>query len=258
MGVPAQVLEALESDDWARLEAPVYVRGYLRKYARLLGLPEDDVVSEYESSAVPTDPEVRAHASRTLPRGSGKRLLGPLGGVALIVILVLAGIWAWHRLHRPGKSANVPAAAVSAMMAATRNAPAVSSALPGAATGRTPVAVSAAAPAGSGASAASGSSGPAGTAKNAMHLVLSLSAPSWVEAYGPRHKRLYYNLAASGDSLHFDVAHGPVTLFLGNAPAASLTVNGKPYPVPSVSGSDKTARFTIKGNQSAPAQGTSP
>jgi len=250
MGVPMQVLEALETDDWERLEAPVYVRGYLRKYARLLGLPEHEVVAEYESSAAPSDPAVRAHASRTLPRGGGLKFLAPVSAAVVVVILVLAGIWAWHRLHRAKTPANVPAAAVSAMMAVSRNAPAaVSAGRAATATGPAPGGSAMLPAAGTGSSSAS---------RGGLHLVLSLSAPSWVEAYGPGHKRLYYNLAAAGDTLHFDVATGPVTLFLGNAAAASLTRNGKPYPIPAGNGSDKTVRFTVKAPQAAPPKGTAP
>lgn len=37
--MPARVVESLEAEDWSRLGAPVFVRGQLRSYARLLGLP---------------------------------------------------------------------------------------------------------------------------------------------------------------------------------------------------------------------------
>ena len=42
--MPARVVEALEAEDWSRLGAPVFVRGQLRSYAKLLGLPADTIV----------------------------------------------------------------------------------------------------------------------------------------------------------------------------------------------------------------------
>ena len=42
--MPARVVASLEAEDWARLGAPVFVRGQLRSYARLLGLPVDEIV----------------------------------------------------------------------------------------------------------------------------------------------------------------------------------------------------------------------
>jgi cytoskeleton protein RodZ len=40
-------VQALENDDHDRLPGPVFVRGYLRNYARLLGLDDDSVLARY-------------------------------------------------------------------------------------------------------------------------------------------------------------------------------------------------------------------
>lgn len=50
--MPARVVESLESEDWSRLGAPVFVRGQLRSYARLLKLPVDQVVPMPELAPV--------------------------------------------------------------------------------------------------------------------------------------------------------------------------------------------------------------
>ena len=36
--MPARVVKSLEAEDWSRLGAPVFVRGQVRSYSRLLGL----------------------------------------------------------------------------------------------------------------------------------------------------------------------------------------------------------------------------
>ena len=36
--MPVKVVQSLEEEDWGRLGAPVFVRGQLRSYSRLLGL----------------------------------------------------------------------------------------------------------------------------------------------------------------------------------------------------------------------------
>ena len=41
------VLEAMERDDYSSLPEPIYLRGYLGSYARLLGLPEREVLQQY-------------------------------------------------------------------------------------------------------------------------------------------------------------------------------------------------------------------
>lgn len=50
--MPARVVLSLEAEDWGRLGAPVFVRGQLRSYARLLGLPVDQVVQVSELAPV--------------------------------------------------------------------------------------------------------------------------------------------------------------------------------------------------------------
>lgn len=41
--MPVRVVESLEAEDWSRLGAPVFIRGQLRSYGRLLGLATDTV-----------------------------------------------------------------------------------------------------------------------------------------------------------------------------------------------------------------------
>src|SRR5512139_203343 len=44
------VVAQLESNDFAALGAPVFVRGHLRRYSALLGLGEDEIMGAYERS----------------------------------------------------------------------------------------------------------------------------------------------------------------------------------------------------------------
>jgi cytoskeletal protein RodZ len=46
-----EFLEALEADDYERLPPPVYTRGFIRSYARWLGLDPDQVVSLFPQRA---------------------------------------------------------------------------------------------------------------------------------------------------------------------------------------------------------------
>ena len=63
--MPARVVESLESEDWSRLGAPVFVRGQLRSYARLLKLPVDQVVQMPElAPVVATELKPRSYTPR--------------------------------------------------------------------------------------------------------------------------------------------------------------------------------------------------
>ena len=89
-----KIIEALEADSFDRLPAPTFVRGYLRGYARLLGLPAGPILEMYDrhgfqppplASGVAETPQ--AHTSDT-----GVRLVTYAVGAVLVL---LVGLW-WH------------------------------------------------------------------------------------------------------------------------------------------------------------------
>ena len=49
------LVQALEWDDYEKLPSPVFVQGYLRNYARLLGVNEDAVIRAYQDLNPRTD-----------------------------------------------------------------------------------------------------------------------------------------------------------------------------------------------------------
>lgn len=48
--VPVSSVERIESDQFDELPAEVFVRGFLKSYARAVGVSEDDVLARYTSS----------------------------------------------------------------------------------------------------------------------------------------------------------------------------------------------------------------
>ena len=90
----AATVEAIEADAYDRLPAPAFVRGYLRGYARVLGLPSGPVLELYDRQGFeppPLTPEVteskQAHTSDAAVR------LVTYAVVAALALLV--GLW-WH------------------------------------------------------------------------------------------------------------------------------------------------------------------
>ncbi len=57
------VVQALEHDEFERIGAPVFVRGYLIRYARLLGLDEADVLARFKQLGMTEPPPLRVGAS---------------------------------------------------------------------------------------------------------------------------------------------------------------------------------------------------
>ncbi|CAI8890889.1 RodZ domain-containing protein [Methylococcus capsulatus] len=95
---------ALERDDYASLPPPAFVRGYLRGYARLLGLPEQEIVDAYNRVAGGgSDPEPGA-VVRGQSEASPTSWFGPLG----LVLLGMAGIWGYQHWRSSQISGEAP------------------------------------------------------------------------------------------------------------------------------------------------------
>lgn len=62
-------LQALENGDYDALPGPVQARGFLRNYARFLGLPVEEALARYEAdlSGQPMQPQMRAPQSQQAP-----------------------------------------------------------------------------------------------------------------------------------------------------------------------------------------------
>ena len=89
----AALVLAMEEERLALLGAPVFVRGHLRNYAALLGLPEEEILAAFGSGEIPEPsflpamdlrPKVHDHA----------RWAWPITAV-LLAIAVVAAFWWW-------------------------------------------------------------------------------------------------------------------------------------------------------------------
>jgi cytoskeleton protein RodZ len=96
--IRAVYLQALEEEQFDRLPAPAYTRGYLRTYALALGLPANELMEMYPAafgtsprpvfSTTPAQIPIRP----TAPPSRLRRLVMYVGGTAVTVILVLGFI----------------------------------------------------------------------------------------------------------------------------------------------------------------------
>ena len=95
--ISLKVLQALESNAREDLPSEVYVRGFLRAYARHVGLDENDLVLRYEDQAQ------RIQSTQREPVQPWKKRRVPVLRLVLVALAVglLLGYWFWWRpAHR--------------------------------------------------------------------------------------------------------------------------------------------------------------
>src|SRR4029077_13601323 len=112
--ISKRFLEAIERNDHRTLPAPVFTRGFVREYARYLGLNVDELVTRYNYGAAGDDRiEQSAHLERLVELQTTGREPLPKKGIPppyaridrsvyilLIIVVALAGLTWWAVKHK--------------------------------------------------------------------------------------------------------------------------------------------------------------
>jgi cytoskeleton protein RodZ len=270
---PRQV-QALESDDFAALPGRTFVRGFVRNYARFVGLDPDEVVSLLPGADVapslsrPTiTPSSRPMGHLPADAPPRRSWTGWVIALVLIAIVAAAGVYEFRRpqgeTRHVDKSAPAPApsAGVTTSGGATTlpnplgdasNASPASATSPGApeaATSNAPAATSpppSAPPAATTTTPAAETTAPAptGASGNEPQLVLTFKGTSWAQVRDRNGNTLIAQNYAAGTTQSVSGAL-PLDIVIGNAPQVTATFRGQNLDLgPFVRGT--VARLSVK------------
>jgi cytoskeleton protein RodZ len=257
LNLDVSVVLALESGDLASLGAPVFARGHLKRYGAMLGLPEDALLASYERARTqPQQPSLVPHSRQDMvPTRDRRAWPWALGGV--LTFMLAAGLIAYVSRFglvlpsRESESPQAPSIAGDAGVSAPSEAPL---SLPadvavGSIEGGGPIATL---PSGTGDAAADEASEvqratvptPALEPGQVM-VIMSFAADSWAEIYDGAGKAVFYDLGRAGSQRSLTAA-APLSVTLGNAPAVTLSVNGRARTLPPIPAGQTVARFKIR------------
>jgi cytoskeleton protein RodZ len=261
--LPAAILTDLESGTWSRLGAAIFVRGYVRSYARAAALDEAAIAEMLRSLDEPA-PELVA--ARPLPAGPRwlSRYTTRVAYALLTGLVVVPLVFLMRPANSPVVVANnlksidggvelprIPLqVAQSSLMPAGAGAPGTGTLQPTEASDAPP-ASSAAAPEASVASnaprpvMASLASLPSGAVSDSSRVVLRLAEPSWIELTAVEGTRLEYALLPAGSVREYRLT-GAAQLRVGNARGAALEVDGRSVDLETFSRSN-VARVELDG-----------
>lgn len=85
------MIVALENNEYGKLPAPAFVRGYLRSYAAVLELDAEHVVAEYDHFA-PPDPELK-NVLKSVPVHQQESTMMWVTIVICLILVVLVVVW---------------------------------------------------------------------------------------------------------------------------------------------------------------------
>lgn len=232
---PRQVM-ALENDDFSALPEAMITRGFIRNYARLLGIDAEPLLQAYRQYAPSSNAYAISIPSANIPiLNNNKRSRKPYF-IASLVIVLLLGVWVIYMDYLPKKFGQQ---SLLSTLGPAAPAPATSVPLPA---GLPPVTSTAelvnpapAEPAetvpASGETAAAENAAstttPDETAVTTPTIKLSFSGESWVSVTDASNKKLLDTIKAAGSE---EIVHGepPFKIVIGNAAVSQLVYNDKP------------------------------
>lgn len=218
--MPVQVVKSLEQEQWQKLGAPVFVRGQLRSYARLLGVDVSELLEQAQVGPV-VPPTLVSHTHT--PRA--RRIAENLGRRALyvgITAVLAVPVWFATRGHFDGVAPSPNTASLDVIPAAVPVTPAGpgSAAAAPAEVAAAPVIKPTATP-----YVASLAPVPRAAPAAAANLDMQFSGDSWVDIAGPDGGSVEKALIKAGETRSF--TPGQVArVTLGNASAVQVQQNG--------------------------------
>ena len=212
-------IRAIENDHLDALPELTYIRGYIRSYAKLLGMDAAELLARYSgnSDAVNYD-DIPSGDSDADVLISEPGSFWSKAAVILALLLVVLYLW-WPDWLESSFTQSEPSAPVPSVASqAGVNQDQLEA---------TPEAASSAAVELAGQVAPDESS----TVAESV-LMLNFENTSWVDARDSEGTRLAYQSVASGNSLELRSTLA-MTVFLGNADGVTASLNDQPYPLDS-------------------------
>ena len=227
--MPVRVVRSLEEEDWARLGAPVFVRGQLRSYSRLLGLTTAPMMAA--SGVAPVEPPVLVPRMYTSPM---QRLVEQLARRLVYIVLTAAiavPVWLATRPHLGTVAHDAAPLDVPANVGAAGHLPPV------------------AAPTSNDPSPLVASLTPLPSQTAAMPVIaLQTTGDTWLEVIAPDGRRLEEALLHAGEKRTY--AQGEIAqVVIGDTSSVSVQHNGQPVDLAPYARSN-VARFTVSSDGS--------
>ncbi len=232
LGLPARVLNAIETDDFERLPAPMYVRGYVRRYCALIELPEERVLQAVEQQFALKG--IKDHSpSLSLPAAPKKKFKFRLSFLVvplILILLVVAAVFVWAM--QSDEVINLPQLE---KLAVTDQPQLEMKQLPNLSSNNAQT-YEELQPKGHAMAEEGGDDG-------MRNLYIRVVQQSWVEVFDAEGGMLVADLKSSGTELDVN-GLAPFTVVLGYAPGIEIMYAGEPVTVANIA-SDNTATLKI-------------
>ena len=106
------LIKALEADNYEQLPPPIFIRGYIRNYAKLLEIPADPLLTAYERSgqAAISTPVITPQLAPKKQTNSSDWRFKAVTYTIIITLMMLMALWQYYptSISEPQETVNVP------------------------------------------------------------------------------------------------------------------------------------------------------
>ncbi len=254
--IGTRLLRALEQDHYDQLPGGIFTKGFIRAYARAVGVDDEKAIADYLAATEPSQPEpqndneILNRVVELRERSAAADL--PWGWFALVLVAVAVGLAAWgfysrqsHKTSRPPRDAVAGLSAPQAILPEPQ--PPVSQAVSGASeTNHPPVAAK-----------KEGRPEPVGTATASIAPEATAAAGPYFSVRVNVREDSWLSISSDGKTvlqgtfvapaLKSVRAHSQIVVKAGNVGGLDFAFNGKPLPPQGAAGELKSLVFGTEG-----------
>lgn len=97
MHLSVSILEAIEENNFDEITAPIFVKGYLRAYARIVALSEDEMIQQYIDFYSEEDPPISSTSNMAPELSVADARIKWTTYLVIVVLGVLLAAWWWNK-----------------------------------------------------------------------------------------------------------------------------------------------------------------
>lgn len=110
MCLSTAILNSLEDNNFKKISAPIFVKGYLRSYARLVNINEDKIIEQYSDYNTEGDPPISSTSNISSAINSDGARIRRITYLVLFGLVISLSSWWWSRSQQPAETLSLEAA----------------------------------------------------------------------------------------------------------------------------------------------------
>jgi cytoskeleton protein RodZ len=116
MHLSTSILNSLEENNFEDITAPIFVKGYLRSYARIVNLNEEEILKLYFGHCTDCDPPISSTSNTSAELNSDDTRVKWFTWLVILGLAALLITWWWNRYQQPAETLSLDSTESMEMM----------------------------------------------------------------------------------------------------------------------------------------------